>query len=805
MKRYRLTVIFAAVLMLAALTFLTSCSKGPVDPDTVRAELSSKDKIKVTVCPDADLLERYRSESELYLFALQPGQTLENANYAGGGVSFLAKKKAADRLDFEFPLMLNGSTSLLNCRFVGAFADSGSNKFVSATSFPAYISNPELLGEGNRSDIKAPSSIKGLAPAEDTDAIFLGVSHAVIDIKIDEYLTFDGNGAESYIYNGRSYFVSPTAISALDKRVRLLTDNGVKVYFRFTLGKSEEELTGSLAFLACPETKKGSENYTINFASPEGAACAAGFFNYIAERYTDSSKGVGFCSDFIAGIGANTPSVNADCGNLGNRYFDAYYDLVRTLYTSLVSHCGNGQVYITIDHRLKKAGGTSPDMKGSEFLSEFASYSAAAGDFPWGIAANIKATSVDSDRIWYDDSGNGDYLTPSNLRALTVDIMPVEKMLFGGERRKFIVDGFSVPLSESKDPTADEINQAASYAYAYYCALETKSIDAFIYSSHIDSGKKKSGLFTADSEGKPLEARARIRTMMKYIDTDYPIDGLISGAIEGGKWDSLYENNRDAAAVNRLTLSDAAGVVEKAVDKTVSETVKVNYDASPLFDFTSAGDTLGFFAAGGQSYASLSSGLFVSVSSSSPAQSVLLFNGSVNPSLVAGDSVIFIMKLSSPAKLTLHLEQRRANGGIAIYESPVSAIAGEQAYAFDISEYRKAGLGKEPLALRLTIEPTGDSSSAAELNISEIYSAKEYRNTVLIVILAVLGAAALIAVVTIFVIWFRKNYKIEIGNGKKRADGKKDAGKKKPEEDDDSDMKVRNTTKKPQNKDDKRQ
>lgn len=804
MKRYRLTVIFAAVLMLAALMILTSCSKGPVDPDTVKATLSSKDKIRVTVCPDPDLLERYGGESELYLFALQPGQSLEDANYAGGGVSSLAKKKASDRLDFELPLISNGSVSLLNCRFVGAFADRASNKFVMATSFPAYISNPELLGESNRPERKDPLSIKGLASAEDTDAIFLGVSHAVIDIKLDEYLTFDGNGAESYIYNGRSYFVSQSAISALDKRVRLLTDNGVRVYFRFTLGKSEEELTGAFALLACPETKKGSENYTINFASPEGAACAAGFFNYIAERYTDPSKGVGFCSDFIAGIGANTPSVNADCGNLGNRYFDAYYDLVRTLYTSLVSHCGNGQVYVTIDHRLKKAGGASPDMKGSEFLSEFASYSAATGDFPWGIAANIRATSVDSDRIWYDDSGNGDYLTPSNLRALTVDIMPIEKMLFGGERRRLIVDGFSVPLSESKDPTADEINQAASYAYAYYCALETKSIDAFIYSSHIDSGTKKSGLFTADSEGKPLEARTRIRTMMKYIDTDYPIDGLISGAIEGGKWDSLYENNRDAAAVNRLTLSEAAGVVEKAVDKTVAETVKVNYDASPLFDFTSAGDTLGFFAAGGQSYASLSSGLLVSVNSSSPAQSVLLFNSSVDPSLVAGDSIIFIMKLSSPAKLTLHLEQKRDNGSLAIYESPVSAIAGEQAYAFDISEYRKAGLGKEPLVLRLTIEPTGDSSTAAELKISEIYSAKEYRNTVLIVVLAVLGTAALIAVVTVFVIWFRKNYKVEIGSGKKKSD-RKDNAKKKPDEDDDSDMKVRQTAKKPQNnKDDKR-
>ena len=291
--------------------------------------------------------------------------------------------------------------------------------------------------------------------------------------------------------------------------------------------------------------------------------------------------------------------------------------------------------------------------------------------------------------------------------------------------------------------------------------------------------------------------------MMKYIDTDYPIGGLIGGAIEGGKWDSLYENNRAAAAVNRMTLSEAAGVVEKAADKTVEETVKVNYDASSVFDFTSAGDTLGFYAVGGESFASLSSGLLVSVKRTSPAQSVIVFNGDVDASLVSGDSIIFIMKLSSPAKVTLRLEQKRDDGSLAIYESPVSAIAGEQAYAFDVSEYRKAGLNKNSLALRLSVEPTGESEDATELKITGIFAAKEYRNTVLIVVLAVLGAAALIAVITIFVIWFRKNYTVEIGNGKKRT-GDKGKGRKKPADDDDEDMKVRPVPKKPQGKDDRR-
>ena len=96
MKRFRLTFLIAAVFVFAGLTFLSSCAKGPVDPDTVKATLASKDKIQVTICPDTDLLDRYKGESELYIFALQPGQSLADANYQGGGVSPLTKKKAAD-------------------------------------------------------------------------------------------------------------------------------------------------------------------------------------------------------------------------------------------------------------------------------------------------------------------------------------------------------------------------------------------------------------------------------------------------------------------------------------------------------------------------------------------------------------------------------------------------------------------------------------------------------------------------------------------------------------------------------------
>lgn len=780
MKRH-VSIYFLIIAAALAALLLSSCATGPVDPDTVRAELISDDRVSIAVCPQSELLDKYRTSSELYLFVLGQGQSLDEANYAGG-LTFAAKKKSAERVDFDLPLT-EGGVSRLYSRFVAAFFDTATNRFVEATTLPAYISNPERLGADNSPDLGTQSSIKGIEPYDDTDALALGVSHALIEVKLDDYLLGTGSAeALSYVFRGRTYFVSPTAIEALDKRVKLLSDGGVRVYLRFTLGRSASELPAGLSSLACVDSEPGASGYAINFTSPEGAACATGFFEFMAGRYTDPSREHGFCADFIAGYGANSPSVNADCGAIADAYFDNYFAFVRALHTALSSHCASGRVYVAVDHRLRTSAGGSADMTAEGFIRALAVRSAATGDFSWGIAAGLRSTAVDSDRVWYDNSNGGKTLTPANVSALTDGVLAEEAVLFGGEKRRTLIDGFSVALSGDADVAADELNQAASYAYTYYCALRTEAIGALIYSSHVDSGNADDGIWQTDEAGNVTGERDKLYRMMKYIDTDYPINDLLDGAIESAKWDSLYEACRERAAANRLTVSTVSGFDTKEADSTVLEAVNVHYDAELLYDLTAATDDLGFYVVGGQSFSSLASGFCASVKQSSPEQRVLVRHDALDAATVSRDKLILHFKLSSPARLTLTLEQDDGKGGSLIYESSVDAPVGEHAAVFDLSDYRDAGLGKGEVRMSLSVDPSGESSEC-EFKLLHVLSAKAYSNTLTVVLLALLGTVALIAVGAIFVSWFRKNYEIRIEGGSKKKKSSRDG--------DDDDMKLR--------------
>ena len=76
-------------------------------------------------------------------------------------------------------------------------------------------------------------------------------------------------------------------------------------------------------------------------------------------------------------------------------------------------------------------------------------------------------------------------------------------------------------------------------------------------------------------------------------------------------------------------------IVEKAADKTVEETVMVNYDASKIFDFTSAGDTLGFFAFGGK-LAGLMAARFPNFAKSCFAAFSMVANSDISGALLPG-------------------------------------------------------------------------------------------------------------------------------------------------------------------------
>lgn len=732
------------LLTFVLLILLCGCAESSVEEGTLEATLDPDRKnITVKVSPDADLLKEYES-SDVYLFALETGKS----EYSLKNEAPIATVKGGASVSFSIPLVENGC-SRLYYSFTAALFDADRNEFVEAVDSSAYISNPEILSE-NGNAFPKQTSIKGLCADYDTEAVMLGASHIIIDLPVEKYLLPSGRAdAESYVYNSNSYYLDENELHSLDERVRYYFDNKVNVYFRITLASSQEELDGELKCLAYSGTKKGSAEYAFDLSNPQCAEYVAGFLDFLAERYTRADAKYGLACAFIAGYGMNTPgkgvaSVSAD------DYVNSCATLLRIMHIAITSHYENGRVYLTVDDKWKAAGGSACDQSGYNFIVAVSKRTALQGDYGWGVAASVKAYS-NPDRVWYDNSGDGKYLTPDSIGRLSDELMSRSEMLYGEERRSVIVSGIAIELTDS------ELNQAVSYAYAYYKAAAA-GVDAFCYSCQADI---KVGLHSADSSGRPVSSRKILETF-RDIDTNADVSFYTSAALSENKIKELYENYKDIVQVKQK--GTGASAPANAED----------YDTSVMFDFKDG--TLGsFFTFGRKSYSGLvrrgdAASLEASLIREDTASYPYISRRGINPSDFNGDSILLRFDLASSVifpsekySLTLTLVQ---SGNGVIYESVATVKAGkDQTLAFDISEFNGIKGGEE-VELRLAAE--GEGGSSCILTIHSILTGKTRTNTTLIVLLIVLASAAIVTVMVLLVIWFRRNYRADSHKNKRK-------------------------------------
>lgn len=750
-------IVLLMLLIVSLMLVSCSCSGDELAPGEMSATLnSSGKKLTVEIMPDADLLEKYPKET-LYLFGLEPG---ESAPSDLAGKTPLDEKKANDKVKFKLPLEENGENRLYHY-FVAAFYDSAAREYVLATDRGVYIKNPQVLAD-NKNDFPVSYSIKGINAKYDTDALALGVSHVIIDLPIEEYVLADGaDDAFSYTFMKNTRFVDRKAIEKLDSRVKYFTSNGVAVYFRFTLKTAESALPDELKCLAYPGSTEGEAFYALNTRNEKGAELISGFADFIAERYCSHEKDApyGQAVAFIAGNALNTPG--ASVGTLEySAYFEDAARLVRILYTAMASHFENGRVFVTVDHRWKAASGGTADSGGFKFLTEFATAAKKEGDYPWGVALATKATSTDTDRIWYDNSGDGSYLTPSNLGALTSIFLEDPKYLYGDETRNVIISDFAIELSATDSA---ELNQAASYAYAYYKAVATEKISAFFYSNQIDTEKSASGLRRVTEDKLPGSAR-QIYSIMKNIDTTEDISATVNRATSSdGGWTSVYAAYSET--VMRKVSTSGNG---KAVEGTKDAPPEDAYKASPLFSFVS-GDMNGFSYAGNGTFAGVTDGgLLVRYANPSSAEPGYVYKTEIKKSEIKDDSLLICLgDLSESSDVTLTLIQKNGKNPDVIYESKVSGVpsGGAVLIDFDISEFRdELRSGK----IELRISATGKAGLPVKVQITDILIGKAKTNTALIVILIILASVAIVTIGALGVMWFRKNYTIEIDRTPKK-------------------------------------
>ena len=717
--------IFLFVLVLSVLA-MVSCSGREVEQNRALVELDAqKSELTVTVMPSAEAIEL---NAKIYLFALSPGQTEDSIS----AELPVASADVSEKLTFTLPLVEKGVSRLYHS-FVAAYVDE-LGRYVSAIDAPAYVINPEAFAENTEGYVES-STPKGINAEHDVDAVELGVGNAVIEIPIERYLLASPTAdAVSHIYAGESFYFDREALETLDSRVRYYTQNQVNVYFRFVLKTAKKALPEGLSCLA-NSADDDSSYYPINMTDTRSAAYVTALLDFMAERYTRADRLYGLCANFIAG-----KALNGSAESYGQ---SAASMLVRIMHVALTSHYSNGRVFVTVDNNKSNT---------YSFLTEFARRAEAGGSYPWGIALSVRAASSESDRIWYDDSGNGKYITPSNISTFVgSDFLGLENMLYEGNERRVMISDFSVELGDSE--VAPEL-QAASIAYAYYKFCATDGIDAIIYSYQTDTASKRVGLRTVDVDGKPTKTR-RSWQLFHDIDTDADINGLVSQYIkEADLWKTLYTENVARVRVKKAVKGTAAvGVVAD------------DYAPTVMFGFDD-GTLQGFNAVGEGSYSGLvriggSSALKAYLPKIAVGESYVSRQG-IKPAELNQNSLIVTVCLDAEAEnliassysLSLTLVQKNGNSDVK-YTAEVSGIAAGApvTVAFDVSSFREA-MKSGDVELRLSAE--GDDGSGCFLRVDRVSSGRVQKNTWLIIILIFLAVLALAAMAALGVIWYKK-------------------------------------------------
>ncbi len=573
-----LLVLCAALLL--SLPVLARVGKTASGSLSIQAEIDpkSKDTIRITVTPDETFYAKEKGET-LYLFALRPYEDTEDVQTTLRSLSPIATTTV--QKESVMKLTLDETGDRLYSGYAVAMGE-GANYVL--LSDPVYVTNVHV-GAENRIPRPSCSSKKGIVSSESllSETEYLGVSHAVIPIVLDEYVTAKRDNPAYYTSDSGTYtaFV-PEKIDALDRHIAALRANGIHVYLRFVLNGTTLGTEAPTALLYAEGAEADASLYTVTADTKDAYRTARGIFSYFANRYAADTDAPPL--DFILGYQVNEYLNWSDMGvNDLDAAVKAYAKGFRIAGTALSSVNGSSLVYIPVSNLFSSA---------EPFLYAFAEEMDGA---PWGLGIAPYASSPLSDRLWEDmgakDTLDTDYLTVKNLHLLS-DFLKKEPFLYEGALRSVIVDDFGVQGTTGDN--ASQERQAASLAYAYYKISGLDFIDAFLYHRMIDGGEEHAcyGLRTLEAEEKPAYR------VFRYMDTRLGADVTAPYLAQTGekKWSALIPG---------FSKKDAEQVLlyeETCVEDT--EAYAKKYPVTALFTFT--GGTLhGFMPTSGVATLSL--------------------------------------------------------------------------------------------------------------------------------------------------------------------------------------------------------
>lgn len=735
--------------------------------DGVSSVLLNSRGSKLTVrCALSDTFISNNTRDTIYLYELPMGKEPNSESLAAltPAASFRTAAK------YSWSDSLGGNSSRLYSTFV--LAKKNSDGILSAVGAPVPVLNPELYAV-NTSAFPAAVSIKGLqTPAASVrDALSLGISHAVIDVNIEDFLVIPDPAApstlltESCVFDGVTYHFSPEALRELDSGIKSLSDESVIIYLRILLVTPPSRLPDKLRCLGFADAP-AADSYAININNPECAGYVASLLEFLARRYTSPGREKGFCGAFIIGSDVNRASVsNAAAANADSvSYASLYERLVRIAHTALVSNYAAGRVYISLGSNWNEDPTESDtygaDSSASAFLANFSARSTVCGDYNWGIAASAYALDPMDSSIWDDPLATGassQFISPANISVLTYALS--KSYTFAGGMRNLIISSFGIHGDTDNGTGSSQNAQAASYAYAYYKVAADKDVDALIYRAIEDGTAEHTGADgTTGGSGKKqplfglrpagMTTGKTIWNVFRSIDTNADSAVGTAGSVAGSEFSYLYNSLSSAVRVRKLITGDGRPVVES--DK-YHTNILFNFNFGTLHDFRTV---------------SSSSGLDLTSSNGFPALHLYgagesgIARTNMSSTQLRGSAylIVNITGSSSAGRLTLRISQNGKNGSV-LYEASTGYPAGEQTISFDISDFSKIASSDNINLLFWFVPDKPDTHT--ELTISSISTADMSKPAPQILWIIFISLALIFALLMLIAVFTRVLHRIK--------------------------------------------
>ena len=365
---------------------------------------------------------------------------------------------------------------------------------INAVSSPAAVKPTSKKGIGDFSNVKLKIS----------DLDDLGLGSVTVNIVLNSIVNTvkTGNYTIEHKYGGLTYYMDKGNVSTLDKVLTECYKRNIVVSV-IILNRHTDTASSATALMKHPENDGG--NYSMpNLSEAKAVNVYAAVLDFLAKRYSAATYG-----RIHHWIMHNEVDAAKEWTNMGDqpewRYMDTYVKSMRICHNIVHQYYSNASVLISLTHSWAKA---ENQYASRNLLEDLCKFSAAEGDFMWGVAHHPYPQNLMKPEFWKDDnsatySADSPYCTFKNLEVISNWMLDKNHYYKGTQKRILFLSENGTNSPSYND--ADLAKQAAGAAWAWKKVNKLEGIDGMQWHNWRDNraeGGLRIGLrrFSDDAE-----------------------------------------------------------------------------------------------------------------------------------------------------------------------------------------------------------------------------------------------------------------------------------------------------------------